>query len=96
VLATKDHYWIGLSGVNEWVETEPTEDKTPDLGKLEETLKNLKYTTEFRERQDIEITADPDVPYHDLLDVWDTSVSAGWGMPQFVSPKRATYLPPPL
>jgi hypothetical protein len=94
VLATKDHYWIGLSGIYEWMMTAPTEDKKPDLGKLEEILKNVKYG-EFLERADIEITADSDVPYHDVLDILAISVVAGWEMPQLVSLKRASYLPSP-
>jgi hypothetical protein len=90
----KDHYWIGISGINEWQETPPTTGQNRDLDRLETTLIETKSAPEFGDRADIEITADPSVAYQDLLDAWAASIRAGWALPQLVSQKRASYLPP--
>jgi hypothetical protein len=66
VLIEKDRMWIGLSRVNEFQEV-PHDATQAD--KLVATLKEHKASAFFADRSDIEIAADDDVPYSDVLAV---------------------------
>jgi len=66
VLVTKDQIWIGVSRINEFLQI------AHDAGQAEKlvaTLKEHKASAFFADRADIEIAADDDVTYGDVLAV---------------------------
>ena len=66
VLVAKDQFWVGVSRVNEFQQI------PRDAGQAEKlvaTLKEQKASAFFADRTDVEIAADDDVPYSDVLDV---------------------------
>ncbi len=76
VLLTKTEIWVGMTT------QQPTlirnETNGYDWEALGKVLSELKETTEFAERADIEIAAEDEVVYQSVIDAMDTSIGASF------------------
>jgi len=90
LLVTQDRIWVGLSRVNEFQEIVRG---SAQLDKLAEVLRAHKASAFFAARADVELAADDNVSYGDVVGVIDTALKTGFTGWQLTTPKGLTAPP---
>ncbi|MFT3691597.1 MAG: AgmX/PglI C-terminal domain-containing protein [Kofleriaceae bacterium] len=88
ITLSKDNLWFGISRVNEFSEADGR-----DWSKFESMLKDAKASAFFSDRPDIEIGADDDVSYGDVLHAIDLAKKIGFTQWKVYIPEALTARP---
>ena len=88
VYLTKQHTWVGVSRSNEY-EDLPAD----DWARLEQTLRDHKLSASFADRADIELGADDDVLYEDIVKAIGVATRVGFEDWYVLPPAQLSALP---
>jgi len=88
VLLTKEDIWVGVSGITgERRQIKNVSDNEPDWPGVEEVLSELKEDARFIRRQDIELAAEDEVSYEQIIAGMDSAIATGFRDVGFVDPQ---------